>query len=313
MTTVTASDSGEAQLSTGVRWLLRTAAFGAALVLVCTGALLRSELRAGADAPAAVGWWSQASSLPPPPDVSTDGLYVQGGPSGPIAIAALRFELPPDEGADHLQLIPNGTSSPSATVQVCPLKAASVDFKTEQNGAWADAPAYDCGGANAVVGKADPSGALSFSVGGLVQDGVLAVAVIATGPADRVPIAKPDASALTTIPSPSAPSASSDAAGSTYDSSTSPYSSASGSSSFSVTPASPPDEPVPAAAPVGGSAAAAGPAARPGPDAPLAIAAPSPHDLATRLGGLVAISILVAALVAYSLGFGLLGGRFADS
>jgi hypothetical protein len=67
------------------------------------------------------------------------------------------------------------------------------------------------------------------------------------------------------------------------------------------------------AAPVGGSAAAAGPAARPGPDAPLAIAAPSPHDLATRLGGLVAISILVAALVAYSLGFGLLGGRFADS
>lgn len=287
------------------------AGFGAAAALVVLAIVLPAT-GAGADAPAAEGWWSQASSLPPPPDVSSDGLYVQGGPDGPIAIAALRFQLPDGSKPDHLVLVPNGAASPSAAVEVCPLKPDSVEFKPAQNGAWADAPAYDCTGSNAIAAKVDDSGALTFDVGSVPHDGVLAVAVIATGPTDRVPIAKPDASTLTTVPSGSAstdesvasPSYSYDAGSTAAPSFTAPATSPSVSlpaapSATTVAPSTSPDE-------------AAASAFQPGPDAPLAIAAASPHDLATRFGGIVAITILVAALVAYSLGYGLLGGRFVD-
>jgi len=290
------------------------AALGA-VVLAALALIVPGAQPAGADAPVAAGWWSQGSSLPPPPDVSADGLYTQGGPSGPVAIAALRFQLSSGTDPDKLELIPNGVASPGATVQVCPLKAGSVDFKPAQNGAWADAPEYDCSGTNAIAGKADDSGALQFDVGTLPQDGVLAVAVIATGSTDRVPIAKPDASTLTTVASstPAADTSGSDG-GVSY-----PTDTATASSPTYAAPSAPS-----LAAPVAPSApssaapstdAGSGPVASslPGPNAPLAIAAPSPHDLATRLGGLAAIAILVAALVAYSLGFGLLGGRFADA
>jgi S-DNA-T family DNA segregation ATPase FtsK/SpoIIIE len=274
---------------------------------------------ASAEAPAAIGWWSQASSLPPPPDVSSDGLYVQGGPSGPVAISALRFTVPTGESPTKLVLVPTGVASPSAAVQVCPLKPASAQFAPAQNGAWADAPAYDCEGKNAVVGTTDDAGTLTFDVSTLAQSGTLAVAVIATGPGDRVPIAKPDASALSTAPSSTDSAATSDD-GSTYvpsdatadatDVGTTP---ATGSSSVALPPVAPPSAAAPDATTPSPSAAAAAGAGTPGPDHPLAIAGTSPHDLATRLGGLAAIGILIAALIAYSLGFGLLGGRFVDS
>jgi hypothetical protein len=290
-----------------------SAAVGAALVLVAIALVLASAPRAGADAPVAIGWWSQASALPPPPDVSADGLYVQGGPGGPVAISALRFQLPTGTNPDQLVLIPNGVASPSAAVQVCPLKPESLDFQPAQNGAWSDAPAYDCSGANAIVGEADDSGALTFKIGTLPQDGILGVAVIATGATDRVPIAKPDASTLTTTPSAIEPTPS---GGETFTPTYDPGTSSAPSYSAPAPAASPsvalPTTPAPAVTPPSSGGAAVVPSAPPGPDAPLAIAAPSPHDLATRLGGLVAIAILVAALIAYSLGYGLLGGRFVD-
>jgi len=273
---------------------------------------------AGADAPAAAGWWSQASSLPPPPDVSSDGLYVQGGPSGPVAISALRFALPEGQAPQKLVLVPNGVASPSAAVQVCPLKPQSEQFKPAQNGAWADAPAYDCDGKHAVVGTADAAGTLSFDVSALADGGTLAVAVIATGAGDRVPIAKPDASALTTVESPT--DSSSTDTGSTYtpvdSTATAPDTGGAtfdgSSGNVALPPVAAPVVPSkPSIAPPSTSQSAS--ASTPGPDHPLAIASASPHDLATRLGGLAAIVMLIAALIAYSLGYGLLGGRFVDS
>jgi hypothetical protein len=273
---------------------------------------------AAADAPAASGWWSQASSLPPPPDVSSDGLYVQGGPSGPVAISALRFSLPEGQTPKKLVLVPNGVASPSAAVQVCPLKTASEQFKPAQNGAWADAPAYDCDAKLAVVGTADDAGTLTFDVAALADGGTLAVAVIATGASDRVPIAKPDASALTTEASPTASSASTDTAStyspvdSTYTAPETGSASSTGSGSVALPPVAAPNVPSQSAAATPESTAAAG-ASTPSADHPLAITGTSSNDLATRLGGLAAIAILIAALIAYSLGYGLLGGRFVDS
>jgi hypothetical protein len=216
-------------------------------------------------------------------------------------------------------LVPTGVASPSAAVQVCPLKPESAQFEPAQNGAWADAPAYDCTGSNAVVGKTDDAGTLTFDVAALAQSGTLAVAVIATGPADRVPIAKPDASALSTAPS--ATESSTSDAGSTYaptdSSATAPSTYAgtstdAGSGSVALPPASAPSIAAPDASSTP-SASAVTDTGTPGPDHPLAVIGASSHDLATRLGGLAAIAMLIAALVAYSLGYGLLGGRFVDS
>jgi hypothetical protein len=291
------------------------AAVWAVLALLLVVALPATP--AAADAPTAIGWWSQASSLPPPPDVSSDGLYVQGGPGGPVAISALRFSLPDGQAPTRLVLVPNGVASPTAAVQVCPLKPEAAQFKPAQNGAWADAPAYDCTGKNAVVGTTDDAGTLTFDVASLADGGTLAVAVIATGAGDRVPIAKPDASALTTAPSPTDSSATTDT-GSTYSPVDSPATApdtggaTSGSGSVALPPVEAPSVPSQAAAAAPSPSASSSPSSS-GPDRPLAIASASPHDLATRLGGLAAIAMLIAALIAYSLGYGLLGGRFVDS
>jgi hypothetical protein len=295
-----------------------------AVVAVACGALSLVALvalparPAGAEAPAAAGWWSRTSALPPPPDVPSDGLYAQGGPSGPVAISALRFTLASDEAPTKLVLVPNGVESPGATVQVCPLKPESAQFAPAQNGAWADAPAYDCSAGKAVVGTADDAGTLTFDVSTLASSGTLAVAVIATGAGDRVPIAKPDASALSTAPSAEEPSSSGDA-GSSY----APGDGAAGATDTTPSPdtgsgdlALPPGGAPNVGAPDTAAATAVPPAAAtatPGPDHPLAVVGASTHDLATRLGGLAAIALLIAALIAYSLGYGLLGGRFVDS
>jgi hypothetical protein len=296
------------------------AALAAACIALALLALVAAPASpASAEAPTAVGWWSQTSALPPPPDVSSDGLYVQGGPGGPVAISALRFALPSGETPTTLVLVPNGVASPTATVQVCPLQPDGVQFTPAQNGAWTDAPAYDCEGDNAVVGKADAAGTLTFDVAALARGGTLAVAVVATGPSDRVPIAKPDASALSTSPSATASSAETDTgstsspADSSAGATDAGTSVSTGSGSVALPPVSPPNLNAPDASTSTPSASAVTDTGSNGPDHPLAVVGASSNDLATRLGGLAAVAILIAALIAYSLGYGLLGGRFVDS
>ena len=127
-----------------------------------------------------------------PPDVPPDGLYVQGGPSGPVAIAALLYEVPDGQAPDKLTLKLAPAASPPSPAPAAPpaapaapaLQACTIksgEFNSEQNGPWQDAPAADC--AHGAAGTFDSSArTISFAVGPLASSGSttgrLAVAIV---------------------------------------------------------------------------------------------------------------------------------------
>jgi hypothetical protein len=146
--------------------------------------------------PAQQGWWTAAnpgSPLPPvpaPPDVPSGDLLLEGGSSAaqPVAISALVYFLPPDSGVQSLALnvAPASLSTPGAPIELCPLDGDSI--VAEQGGPMSDAPAYDC--RRSVTAK--PTGSTyRLDVSSLASGGALAVALLTTGPADRIVLAKP--------------------------------------------------------------------------------------------------------------------------
>lgn len=184
------------------RWLA-----GLLLHLLSAGALLLGADSALAAEPVVQGWWTVSSpgGLPaqPPsaPDVPSDGLLVQGGPSSPGALAALDFQLLEGEtaGTLSLQVAPNTATTPSAMLVLCPLTVPR--FSPEQGGPLADAPAYDC--AKKVVAQLDSAGTtFTADVGSLVSQGSLAIALLPGDTTSRIVLNKPGASALTTTVTP---------------------------------------------------------------------------------------------------------------
>ena len=179
----------------------------------------------------------------------------------------------------------------------------------------ADAPAFDC--AKPVPATVASDGSFLFDASALVRDGVLAVAVLATGPADRVPLIRPGDDSLTVTPAP--PSGPVPPAVPDYT----PGAASTGAQASPATGVTTPafsspsflSDTAPAVAPAGSPPAAA---SRPAPQravAPrFATAAESrPDDFAANLGRVLALTIVVAALLAYVSGHGVLGGRFADT
>jgi len=155
---------------------------------------------ATAQAPRLQGWWESTNpgGLPvaPPaaPDVPSDGLLVQAGPSGPSAYAALVYDLPADATAQSLtlQLAPGTLPSAAPTLTLCGLRQPS--FAAQQGGPMSDAPAYDCGHtASAIL----DGSSFTFRVGSLVSDGALAVAVLPGDASTRAALAQPTDSSLT--------------------------------------------------------------------------------------------------------------------
>jgi hypothetical protein len=73
----------------------------------------------------------------------------------------------------------------------------------EQGGPIADAPPYNCG-KKVTAGPSSDGKSYEFDASGLVTDGLVAVAILPTGPADRVVLNAPDASSLATQPGSSA-------------------------------------------------------------------------------------------------------------
>ena len=186
------------------------------LTRVLAGALLAGTAllwcdvpAASAAAPAAAGWWTSlnpGSTLgsptpPPPPDVPSDGLLVEGGAdSSPTAFAALVYELSPGMAAGKLTLTvaANSGTPPGSTLQLCPLSNPTI--LVEHGGPMADAPTYNCSAKLTAAPSADGS-RYEVDVARLVVDDVLAVAVLPTSQTDRVVLAAPDASSLTTTAS----------------------------------------------------------------------------------------------------------------
>ncbi len=164
---------------------------------------------ASAAAPAAAGWWTSLNpgsvlgspTPPPPPDVPSDGLLVEGGAdSTPTAFAAVVYELSPGTAAGKLTLTiaANSATTPASTLQVCPLSNPAIIV--EHGGPMADAPTYNCSAKLTAAPSTDGSRYV-VDVARLVVDGVLAVAVLPTSQTDRVVLAAPDASSLTTTAS----------------------------------------------------------------------------------------------------------------
>lgn len=207
----------------------RTRRGAALLVLVGFGscvalsALVTSP--AAAAAPDQQGWWwtlnqgsvpevGQPAPPPSPPDVPAKGMLVEGpagSPAGaapsapvggnasgsaPVAYAALVYYLPVGGTASVLALhvAANSASTPTATLELCPL--VNPVMNPEQGGPSADAPPYDC---THNVSAAPSAGGTTyqFQVGDLVTDGALAVAILPTSPTDRVVLDQPGASSLT--------------------------------------------------------------------------------------------------------------------
>jgi hypothetical protein len=139
--------------------------------------------------------------------VPSNGLLIEGGAttssgagnSGASAYAALIYDVPDGAtlGKLNLTVAPNSATTPSTTLELCPLTTQS--FQAEEGGPMSDAPSYNC--SNNIT-AAQASSAYVFDVSSLVSSGALAVAILPTSPADRVVLSQPGTKSLDVQPAP---------------------------------------------------------------------------------------------------------------
>jgi hypothetical protein len=181
------------------------------VTLATFAAVVFCGARASADAPTTAGWWTVANpgpfSLPVGSDVPKGGLLVEGGSgsapgaadSSPVAYAAVvyKFDAGATPGALTLKVPSGSASTPTAVLQLCPLK--SDTFKAAQGAPIADAPPFSC--QNSVTAALASNGSsYTFYVSSLSTDNELAVAILPTSPSDRVVLAAPGADSLPITP-----------------------------------------------------------------------------------------------------------------
>jgi hypothetical protein len=275
----------------------------ATLAFAAAGVVLLWPTGAGAVAPQAQGWWYRPQqsgtpvTVPAPPVVPSDGLYVAQGPNSEnLAIAALEY---PTEGGRDAALTLAFAPGGAGTVAITACPASSGFVAGAAAGPWAEAPAYNCTSA-AVDGKVAEDGAtVSFALtpdflanGGAVMDVVL---IPTPGSAPfQAPVVKPDGASFAPSlgPAPVEPAPGGDtspAASDSFASSDSlasvPFPSPSGGpADFGTTPAVSPS----VAAPAGGRQTA-----------PSVRVAPLAHDrypLSDRLGAVTLLLLTGAAL-----------------
>ena len=158
------------------------------LALVCLG-----TAPSRAAAPRQQGWWT--ASPVPGPDVADDGLLVEGAAASPTSFAALVFDVASDATVGKLKLAvtPSSATIPNVALQLCPLAEPAI--QPVQGGPMADAPEFDCA-TNVTAQPGSDGTTYEFDVASLLGDGVLAVAILGTTPADRVVLSAPDGNSL---------------------------------------------------------------------------------------------------------------------
>jgi hypothetical protein len=198
-------------------------------------------------------------------------------------------------------------------MQACLIAPDSTGFAAAQNGAWAQAPRYDCTNAPEAAVDANRT-AMTFAAPARTTGGLLAVALVATGPG-RAAFKKPGDRALELgEPDASAGSSSADY-GFTSPAADTGYASAptlSGLDAGAITTALPSDAGISTTIDSGGSAPADADTSGLRPalaNGPIAKAAEGIWDLRKRLGGVLGALLLVAVLLFYSQGRGPLGAR----
>lgn len=194
-----------------------------ALALAAVAGFTRS---AGAVAPSEQGWWTSTNlggttqslgvASPAPPDVPSNGLLIEGGPSAasPIAYAGLIYQVPSGVTSDTLTLTvaPSSVTTPDSTLEVCPLTMPLLI--PDEGGPPSDAPAYDCT-TNATATASSSGDSFTFDVSKLASNGVLALAILPTSATDRVVFSQPSATSLAVAQSTTTTSAPASAAGGT--------------------------------------------------------------------------------------------------
>lgn len=138
------------------RWVL------ARVFALCLGvAVAAAPVPAAALAPVGTGWWWRAQAgllvdVPHPPQVPEDGLYVEGAPDGPSAVAALRFRVPEHSVGIGLVLqVADERNGEEAVLLVCP---AAGPWVPAHGGRWDARPEAACEG-QGVPGQRAPDGA----------------------------------------------------------------------------------------------------------------------------------------------------------
>src|SRR5713101_1613468 len=179
---------------------LVAAALGILLLLL----ILPSRTQpAAAEGAAAYGWWSQttptsAVTPPAPPDVPANGLFVENGPNGPVALSALTFAVPINAQIGELALTIAGIPALTRPPVAC---LATSAFSPVQNGAWTSRPTYDC--SHEIPCNVDSNRtAVAFPVCGLAKNGELSIVVLAGRTVDRIAMNAPTANALTVTVAP---------------------------------------------------------------------------------------------------------------
>ena len=175
---------------------------GAVLVVLAAPILTLNLLvaPAGALAPTSQGWWTSLNLgnglAPPSGDVPTNGLLVESEMNGqPTAFSALVYQLPDGAVPSTLTLAiaPSSATTPSAKLEICPLKSPVIT--TDAGGPMSDAPAYDCTHNVSTTPESDGSG-YRFNVAGMESNGSLAIAILPTSQTDRVVFSQPQATSL---------------------------------------------------------------------------------------------------------------------
>lgn len=115
------------------------------LLLAASGAIVAAPVAAEAALDSA-GWWYKPNQVPnnlavppAPPSVPSDGLFVASDPSGPFAVAAVRY-VANGPGKLTLDLAPEGNSG-IPSVAAC---VALTRWDGSSAGRWEGKPIYDC-------------------------------------------------------------------------------------------------------------------------------------------------------------------------
>jgi len=159
-----------------------------AAVLVLAGSVLGWTASADAATVVDVGWWDRnADALLPALDPPPDGaLRVANDPTGPSAVAAVRFELEDGEADPTLVLRPADDPVPAdAGFVACP---ATSDWEPAEGGPLADAPTADCEISAALGAVAADGTSVSFDLSTFPDAPVFDV-VISPAPSGTNPVA----------------------------------------------------------------------------------------------------------------------------
>jgi hypothetical protein len=298
--------------------------------LLAVGGVIAIGTRGWAEAPSTYGWWYEANAglpvaPPAPPSVPSGGLYIENGFDGPTAIAALSVQVPSGAAIGPLVLHIAGLPVMSQPPIACPLRSAS--FKPAQDGPWSDRPQYDCQRAQKIGTIDSARTSVSFDVSPFLHGGAVAVAILAGGPLDQIAFDKPGPDTLGVTPAggpvgagPVASPASSPVPlpASAGSEAPSPQSSSSppaldgvpAASGLGLTPESPVATEVAPSPP--GSRQGSGPSSALGvPSRPAQVVPLAGHasHWRSRIAQVLGVAALLLVLVAWSEGYGILGGR----